>query len=142
MFLGIDIAKDTFDVALVKDQNKPRHRQFANTAAGHRQLLSWLSDHQVATVHACLEATGTYGEALALFLFEAGHRVSLVNPARIHALAKSQLSRTKTDKADAQLIARFCQSQEPCPWTPPPAEVRQLQALVRRLAALEEMGQM
>ena len=42
MFLGIDIAKDTLDAALIKgdnDQNKPRHRQFANTAAGHRQLL-------------------------------------------------------------------------------------------------------
>ncbi|HEV2121790.1 MAG TPA: transposase [Chloroflexota bacterium] len=145
MFLGIDIAKDTFDVALIKnneDAKKPRHKRFANTAAGHRQLLCWLADHQVQQVHACLEATGTYGEALALSLVEAGHPVSVVNPARISAFAKSQLSRTKTDKADAQLIATFCQTQKPALWTPPPVEARELQALVRRLAVLEEMLQM
>ena len=142
MFLGIDIAKDTFDAALIKDQKKPRHKHFANTAAGRRQLLSWLQDHGLQNVHACLEATGTYGEALALLLFETGHTVSVVNPARISAFAKSQLQRSKTDKADAQLIARFCQTQNPPAWTPPPVEVRELQALGRRLAALEEMRQM
>ena len=139
LFLGIDIAKDTFDAALIKEERKPRHRRFANTAAGHGQLLAWLQDHGAQKAHTCLEATGTYGEALALFLHKAGHTVSVVNPARIHAFAKSQLQRTKTDKADAQLIAKFCQTQTPGAWTPPPAEARELQALVRRLQTLEEM---
>lgn len=142
MFLGIDVAKATLDVALIKDEKKPRHQVFANTAAGHGQLLSWLADNGVQTLHACLEATGTYAEAVALCLAEAGHTVSIVNPAAIHAFAKSQLSRTKTDKADAQLIARFCQTHRPAPWTPPAVELRVLQALVRRLEALSEMRQM
>jgi len=146
MFLGIDIAKNSFDVALIKDERKPRHKVFANTATGHQQLLTWLKDHLqdhgTQPVHACLEATGTLGEALALTLVEAGHTVSLVNPAQIKAFGQSQLSRTKTDKADAHLIARFCQMYRPPAWTPPAPEVRELQALVRRLEALQEMRQM
>jgi transposase len=97
------------------------------------------SSLDVGHVHACLEATGTYGEPLALFLHEAGQRVSVINPAAIKAFARSRLSRTKTDKVDAELIARFCQAQGPPAWSPPPAEVRELQALVRRLDALIEM---
>jgi transposase len=142
MFLGLDISKATFDAALIKDENKPRHKRFANTEAGHRQLAAWLEDNGVTKVHACLEATGTYGEALALFLIEQGHTVSVVNPAAIHAFAKSELSRTKTDKADAQRIAKFCQQKRPPAWTPPAAELRELQALVRRLDALLQMRQM
>jgi transposase len=81
---------------------------------------------------------------LALFLYAAGYRVSLVslvNPARIAAYAKSRLARTKTDRADAALIAHFCQTQQPLLWTPPAAEVRELQALVRRVEMLQELAQ-
>jgi transposase len=65
--------------------------------------------------------------------------VSVVNPAAIKAFAAAQLSRTKTDKVDAELIARFCSTQQPPGWTPPAVEVRELQALVRRLESLQEM---
>jgi transposase len=90
-------------------------------------------------VHACLEATGTYGDALAEHLYHAGHVVSLVNPARIKGFGQSELSRTKTDKADAQLIARFCRVMRPEPWQPLAPEVKELQSLVRRLEALNDM---
>ncbi len=62
-----------------------------------------------------------------------------MNPAAIKAFAASRLSRTKTDRVDAELIARFCLAQQPPPWTPPAPEVRELQALVRRLESLIEM---
>jgi transposase len=86
-----------------------------------------------------LEATGTYSEAPALALYQAGHIVSVVNPAAIKAFAASRLSRIKTDKVDAGLIARFTVAQTPPRWTPPPQEVQELQALVRRLESLVEM---
>jgi transposase len=92
-------------------------------------------------IHACLEATGRYGEPLALFLHQQGVRVSVVNPARIQAFAHSELLRTKTDRVDAALIARFCVAHQPPLWTPPPPERRHLQALVRRLEALKAMRQ-
>lgn len=137
--LGIDIAKLKFNVCLINKSGKLRHKVFPNTAPGFEQLLGWLARQAVERVHACLEATGTYSEPLALFLVEAGHRVSLINPAATKAFAQSRLSRTKTDRVDAELIARFCQAQAPPAWMPPAAEVRELQALVRRLEALVEM---
>lgn len=139
MFLGIDVSKATVDVALIKDERKPRHKVFANTEAGHQQLLSWLKDNGAQQVHACLEATGTYSEAAALALHTAGHRVSIVNPAQLYHFAQTSLWRTKTDKVDAQSIAQFCQMHQPPLWTPPAAEVRTLQALSRRLDSLLEM---
>lgn len=79
------------------------------------------------------------GDALALCLYEAGFSVSVVNPAQVKAFAKSLLSRNKTDEADARLIARFCQSIQPMAWQPLPLHIRQMQAWVRRLEALQDM---
>ena len=137
--LGIDIAKAKFIVALRTPDEKTLHKSCANTPTGFDELAAWLARRGITRVHAGLEATGTYGEALALFLHEAGHVVSLLNPAAIHAYARSRLSRTKTDRADATLIADFVATQRPAAWTPPAPEIRALQALVRRLDALQEM---
>jgi transposase len=137
--LGIDIAKAKFDVALQGPDGRVRRKSCANTPVGFRDLDAWLGRHGVTHVHACLEATGAYGDALATWLYDAGHRVSVVNPMVIHAFAASQLSRTKTDRTDAALIARFCATQAPTAWTPTPREIRELQALVRRLESLHEM---
>ena len=84
-----------------------------------------------------MEATGAYWEALGSYLHGLEQRVSVVNPARIKAFAQSELLRTKTDEVDAALIARFCKSQTPEPWIPPPAEIRILQALMRHYEHLK-----
>jgi transposase len=138
--LGLDIAKRSFHVCLLIE-GKLRHKVFPNTEAGFHLLITWLHRHKVSLVHACLEATAGYGDDLAHFLHQAGHPVSLVNPARIKGFAQSQMARNKTDKMDSTLIARFCQSQQPQPWTPPAAEITQLQMLVRRLESLQGMRQ-
>jgi transposase len=139
-YLGLDIAKATFDAALLQD-GRTHHRQFSNTPTGFSQLHVWLRAHLTLPLHACLEATGIYGDALALDLHQQGVRVSVVNPARIKAFAQSELLRTKTDRVDAALIARFCVAHQPPLWTPPPPERRHLQALVRRLESLKAMRQ-
>jgi len=64
--LGIDIAKLKFNVCLINPSGKLKHRVFPNTATGFEQLLEWLSKQGIKRVHACMEATGTYGESLAL----------------------------------------------------------------------------
>jgi transposase len=137
--LGIDISKLKFNVCLINKGGELKQKVFPNTSTGFEQLLGWLSKQGVQRVHACLEATGAYGDSLALFLHEAGHTLSRVNPAATKAFAQSRLSRTKTDRLDAELLARFCLAQAPPLWTPLPQEVRELQALVRRLEALIEM---
>jgi transposase len=136
--VGIDIAKQKFDVALLRAA-KFKTKVFANTPTGFAQLRQWLAKFDIPSCHVCLEATGTYGEALAGFLVEAGFRVSVVNPAQIKAFGQSQLSRTKTDTADAKLIAQFCLTMQPSAWQPAPRPVRELQAYVRRLEALQDI---
>lgn len=139
--LGIDISKSKFDVSLLLPDGRLHHRVFLNSPAGFKQLSAWLTKRHVSRLHACMEATGTYSDALATYLHQAGHRVSVVNPAIIKAFAMTELSRTKTDKSDSSLIARYCHLHQPPQWQPPPPEISELQALVRRLDALIEMRQ-
>ena len=144
--LGIDISKLYFDVTLLKatktpKTNAPVHAKFDNNAEGFKELKTWLKGRHVKHVHACLEATGRYGDELALWLHLQGHVVSVVNPAIIHAYAKVQLRRNKTDALDADLIARYCLAEHPLPWTPPTQEVLDLQALLKHLADLKASRQ-
>lgn len=134
--LGIDIAKDSFDVCLMIE-GKNRQAQFENNPSGFRKLSHWIGKYTPKKVLACLEATGQFGEALAEYLYQQGHAVSVVNPARIKAYGSSKLRRNKTDKADAELIALFCLREQPPLWTPPPASFKELQALVRRYEDLQ-----
>ena len=127
-WLGIDVAKQKFDVALNWNTRR-RAKVFRNDAGGWQALLRWLKDLGVDQVHACLEATGRYGDGLALHLQDAGHRVSVVNPAQIKHCAK--LGRNKTDRADAALICDYCRLFEPAAWTPPSAALRELRDLPR-----------
>jgi transposase len=134
-WLGIDIAKQKFDVALHWNTRR-RAKVFRNDAEGWHALLGWLKDLGVDQVHACLEATGRYGDGLALHLHDAGHRVSVVNPAQIKHFGRAKLGRNKTDRADAALICDYCRLFEPAAWTPPSVALGQLRDLVRTREAL------
>jgi len=136
--LGVDIAKKKFDVALLIN-GKLKHKVFTNNQEGFETLMAWLHKQNVAHVHVCLEASSTYGDELAIYMHDAGHTVSIVNPARIKGFAQSELMRTKNDKVDAGLIARFCHAMHPDLWTPLPPAIRNLQALVRRIDSLISM---
>jgi len=136
-FLGIDLAKETFHAFLVSDRADAK-KVFPNSPKGFEQLTTWLRNRHTADVHICMEATGSYWEALALYLHGLELHVSVVNPARIKAFAQSELLRTKTDAVDAALIARFCKSQSPELWVPPSPEIRVLQALMRHYDHLKK----
>jgi transposase len=135
-FLGIDLSKETFHAFLLSDRGEAKH-VFPNTSKGFEQLMAWLKNRRATDLHICMEATGAYWEALAVYLHQLKHRVSVVNPARIKAFAQSELLRTKTDAVDAALIARFCKSQVPEAWIPPAPEIRVLQALMRHYEHLK-----
>jgi transposase len=137
--LGVDIGKSDFHCALVDEDGKPKAQSFPNSQLGFERLRKWLINRKVERVHACMEATGGWSEELAFFLQEQGHLVSVVNPLAIKKFGESMLSRTKTDKADAALIARYCTAMKPELWRPPSTAQRRLQQLVRRRASLCEM---
>jgi transposase len=137
--LGIDVAKAKLDVALRRPDGKLRSKVVDNSPDGFAALSAWVLKQDVTELHACMEATGTYWEAVAEYLVDAGFRVSVVNPAQIKAFGSARLARTKTDKADARLIAEFCATQQPEPWQAPTPAIRELRALVARRNALDAM---
>jgi transposase len=129
--LGIDLAKQSFDATVLTTTGMQAHTTFPNTPAGFTQLAAWLVEHDVTTVHACMEATNIYWEALATWLYAHSHTVSVVNPARIKGYAMATMQRNKTDKLDSAVIASFCATHRPTAWEPPSAEQRRVRALVR-----------
>jgi transposase len=135
--LGIDVSKDKHDLILICGGRK-FHKVISNDLKGFEQLDKWFKKYQVTELHACLEATGQYGEALAEYLYLCNHLVSVVNPARIKRYGESKLHRNKTDKADADLIAEFCLKENPGLWKPLSPEIKHLRALIRRLQALKD----
>ncbi len=123
--LGIDVSKNTLDGSIVVS-GKPRYRQFANSTEGWRALIAWLEQLKSGRVHACLETTGHYSFGVALALHEAGHTVSLINPAQIKHFGRTKLGRNKTDKADCVLIREYGAMFVPPAWTPPSPALRRL----------------
>src|SRR5258708_40356374 len=140
VYIGIDVSKATLDVGLVSARGR-EHARFENSPAGFVQLGRFLTKRRAKGGQVCMEATGQYGEALADYLHAAGYRLSVVNPAQVRGYAQSRLSRNKTDKVDAYLLADFCREHHPPRWTPPPAEWRELRALVRHYEDLSEARQ-
>ena len=80
-----------------------------------------------ADAHYVMEATGIYHARLALKLYESGRCVSVVNPLVIKRFAQMQLSRVKSDKADADLIRRDGERHALLPWAPAAPEMLELQ---------------
>ena len=115
--LGIDVSKNTLDGSM-SSCNKVRAKSFANSPDGWRHLLDWLIGQKIRRVHACLESTGLYSLGIACKLNEAGHVVSIVNPAQIRDFARTKLGRNKTDAVDASHIREYCELFKPQPWAP------------------------
>jgi transposase len=123
--LGIDVSKKTLDVS-VSSGNKVRGKSFANSIDGWRHLLDWLIAQKVQRVHACLESTGRYSLGIACALYQAGHVVSIINPAQIRDFARTKLGRNKTDGVDAAHIREYCELFKPKSWVPPSEGYRRL----------------
>lgn len=107
-FVGIDVAKHSLEVCLL-----PESRSWATTndRDGFGQLLKELPPSGECLV--VVEATGGYQRALVAELLAAGHRVAVVNPRRVRDFARGLNLLAKTDRLDAQVIARFGQQALP-----------------------------
>jgi len=138
--VGVDVAKLTLDVRVfLPEPATGPFKRFANQEQGLAQLQEWLLRQGYQQVHACLEATSTYSDLVAHFLYEHGHQVSLANPARVAAFRTSEGIRTTTDRHDALLLARFCAQKRPTLWRPTPPAVQPLHVLLAHLDDLLAM---
>lgn len=139
-YLGIDVAKAKLDCMLLDTSNgKLKSKgKIANTPAGFAELLEWLAKQNAPGPHVIMEPTGMYHENAALALADAGLTVSLVNPAQLRAFAQGLGVKTKTDKADSAVLARYGATQHPTPWQPPSSSARRLKALLTRRDAVSD----
>ncbi len=78
-----------------------------------------------------MESTGSYHELVANFFVDHDFDVKVVNPLKIHSFSKAKLSRNKTDKADAKLIAEYGSKFEEVSYQKIPENIRELRALHR-----------
>ena len=124
--IGIDVSKDSLDVAFQQTEGVYEVIQLSNDAAGYSSLLGMLQPHQRCVV----EATGSFHVALCVFLHENGQGVSVVNPLSVKHFARMMMRRAKTDRIDAQVIARYGQMTQPQLWEPHAAHLTQLHQLL------------
>jgi transposase len=89
---SIDVSKATLQLALLKGDSRLQKKKVTNDPSGLAELSQWLSQQKVSSVHACLEATNTYGHLVSKHLYQQGHPVSVVNPSRIQGFVQSQMS--------------------------------------------------
>lgn len=135
-FVGIDVAKDWFDVAVLGEKNAA---QFTSTRSGIAKLVKRMKVLNPMLI--VVEATGGYEEDLVLALFEAGLPVALVSPQRVRQYARAKGRLAKTDQLDAQILAEYGQKIQPRLFVGKCEERKQLSALVGRRNQLNAMIQ-
>jgi transposase len=139
-YCGVDVSAKTLAVAVQRaGGNGFEQRGFANTPAGHRQLIAWLAGCG-PTTRVSLEATGVYSLELSLALDAAPSiELAVLNPKDVHEFAKS-LHRSKTDRADALALAEYSLRMDFFRWQRPSKVALQLCAISRHIAATTEQN--
>jgi len=141
VYVGIDVAKATLQCcAMQGEEQAARQRSVRNEREGWNALLTWLRDVKGSSDHitVVMEATGVYHEAAAHYLHQSGISVAIVNPAQVKDFGKGLAVRTKTDRMDSWVLARYGQTVRPAAWIPPNPEILELQALLARQRAVAE----
>ncbi len=133
IFVGIDVSQDTVDVAV----QPGTAFQVRNNEPGITEAVVRLQAVQPTLI--VLEATGGLEVPLAGALAAAGLPVVVINPRQVRDFARATGQLAKTDRLDAQILARFAEAIRP-PVRPVPDEQTQaLAALVARRRQLIEM---
>ena len=136
MFVGIDVAKAELVVSVL-----PSAQRFAvtNDEVGVRTLVERL--RPVAPQLVVLEATGGYELLAVAALAAAALPVVVVNPRQVRDFAKATGQLAKTDRIDADILARFADVVRPEVRIIPDAAAHELDALLTRRRQLLEMLQ-
>jgi len=136
VFCGIDVSARSLAVALIVPEEPLARLEFSNSPSGHRELIVWLGKRKGARVRVSMEATGVYSLDLALALdAEAGMELAVLNPKLVNRFAQT-LRRSKTDAADAVVLAEYSQRMPFTPWQRPGLNALRLRAMARHLESL------
>ena len=133
-FIGIDISKDTFDLALIRENRETAmiSRSFSNTHSGLVHLEEFLKNQELKMTETlfCMEHTGIYCRLLSEYLTERKYHVWLEMPVKI--IRSLGLQRGKNDRIDAKRLAQyaFTNKAKATLWNPPREIVIQIHDLL------------
>ena len=96
--VGIDVSKESLDANCARGQRK-QSRTFENSPDGWKLMLASFTAMGSKKAHVCMEATGRHILGVALALHDAGHIVSIANPAQIRDFAAPNWAATKLTKS-------------------------------------------
>lgn len=129
---GLDVSKDTLDLAMEPGGGAPT---FSNDSAGHAKLVRLLKKVDLIVV----EATGGYERAIVAELAAADLPVVVVNPRQVRDFARATGRLAKTDRIDAQVLARFGHAIKPLRRPIPDEQAQALRARIARRRQIVHM---
>lgn len=127
MICGVDVCKTWLDAWI----EPAGHRRFANSAEGVVELAAWCGEHDVELV--VMEASGGIERPVHEMLWQQGQPAAIANARAVRKFAEAMGYLEKTDRIDAQMIARFADAKRLKPVPPPSADQQALTALATRL---------
>lgn len=126
-WIGIDVAKDSFEVCFGSDG---KSKGYANSPNGISRLIGAVK--QIANPWLVIESSGGYEQNLLISAWKAGIKLSYVNPRQTEAFRRSLGTEAKTDKIDARAIALFGERLKPRATEMPSEDLLALRALLSR----------
>ena len=135
--VGADVAKD--EIVMACSEGSFPVRKIANQRT---KLLAFLKSLPPGS-RIGMESTGIYHELFANLAHKLGFTVYVLNPKDARHYAKGVGLRGKTDRVDAELIARMIEHEytDLHPWIPPTPEQREMARLISRRAKLSTLRQ-
>jgi transposase len=143
-FIGIDVSKETLDLAYFNQQNSRWSKpcKLGNDPLGWGEVIEWAEKQTLApreSICMVMEATGVYHLKVAAHLSRKGLNVVIVNPQQASQYAKSQNQQNKSDKLDARALQAYgSQLKKYHLFTADTPEISQLKALLSRIRQLDK----
>jgi len=150
LFIGIDISKNKHDIAIMDSDKHLVCHAFVikDNSNGFKQLYSktihYCQKNGAKLVYIGMESTGDYWKNLYYFLRQqpGNFHISVINPVRTKAFAKTELRRAKTDPVNAKDIARFMVEKKPADFQAREAVLDSIKDLYRQMDALKKQQAM
>lgn len=125
--IGVDVSSETLDL-----HSTTTHLQVENSTRGFKKALKEFGTDSLYV----MENTGVYSIPFATFLYDRGIEVSIVHSTSIKRFAQMKGYRTKTDKADANIIRLYGEEQEVKPWEPKPEWIEAAKSIAHQVDLL------
>lgn len=136
-FIGVDVSKQSLSIAIHQSSIAPQ--TIANNKSEIKRFLATLPAQSLIAV----EATNTFHRLLVELAIDSHFTVYVLNPHDVHYYCRAVGQRAKTDRVDAQLIARYLakEHQELHPWVPPSKVQEAIFTLIARRATVVKSKQ-